>query len=86
MSLVDVGFFYGFDIPDHKKTLFLGKHGLAVLVFLIGRIGTNSHIEIAKLGGLLKELYMTGMKQVVTAADKDFFCHTMNQSNLGGFI
>ena len=64
-ALVDVGFLDGLDILDHEQTLLLREHGLTVLVLEIGGIGTNTYIELAKLGGLLEELYMTAMKKVV---------------------
>ena len=64
-ALVDIGFLDGLDILDHEQTLFLREHGLTVLVLQIGGIGTDTYIELAKLGGLLKELYMTAMKEVI---------------------
>ena len=65
-TLVDIGFLDGLDILYHKQAFLLGKHGLTVLILLIGGIRTDTYIEVAKLGGLLKKLNMTAMEKVVT--------------------
>ena len=70
-TLVDIGFLNGLDILDHEQTLLLGEHGFTVLVLEIGGIGTNTYIQVTKLGGLLEELYMTAMEEVVATADKN---------------
>ena len=74
-TLVDIGFLDGLDIAYHKQTLLLREHGLAVLVLEVGGIGADAYIEVAKLGGLLKELDMAAMKEVVTTGNEDFFGH-----------
>ena len=74
---VDISFLDGLDILNHKQTLLLREHGLTVLVLEIGGIGADTYIEVAKLGGLLEELYMTTMEEVVTTADKNFFVHIL---------
>ena len=72
-TLVDIGFLDGLDVLDHEEALFLGKHGLAVLILQVGGIGTDTYIELAKLRGLLEELYMTAMKKVIATRNEDFF-------------
>ena len=48
-TLVDIGFLDGLDVLDHEEALFLGEHGLAVLVLKVGGIGTDAYIELTKL-------------------------------------
>ena len=48
-TLVDIGFLGGLDVLDHEEALFLGEHGLAMLVLEIGGIGTDAYIELTKL-------------------------------------
>ena len=74
-ALVDIGLLDGLDILDHKQALLLGEHGLAVFILEIGGIGADTYIEVAKLGGLLEKLYMTTMKQIITAGNKNAFIH-----------
>ena len=72
-TLVDISFLDGLDILNHKQTLLLREHGLTVLVLEIGGIGTDAYIEVTKLGGLLKELHMSTMKEVVASGNEYFF-------------
>ena len=48
-TLVDIGFLDGLDVLNHEQALFLGEHGLAVLVLKVGGIGTDAYIELTKL-------------------------------------
>jgi hypothetical protein len=48
-TLVDIGFLDGLDVLDHEEALFLGEHGLAVLILEVGGIGTYAYIELTKL-------------------------------------
>lgn len=74
-ALVDVGFLDGLDIAHHEEALLLGEHGLAVLILLVGGIGADAYVQVAKPGGLLEELDMTAMKEIIAAGDKNFFRH-----------
>ena len=48
-TLVDIGFLNGLDVLDHEEALFLGEHGLAVLILQVGGIGADADIEVSKL-------------------------------------
>ena len=48
-TLVDISLLDGLDIAHHEEALFLGKHGLAVLVLQVGGIRTYAYIELTKL-------------------------------------
>ena len=72
-ALVDVGFLHGLDVLYHEQAFLLGEHGLAVLVLQVGGIGANAYIEVTELGGLLEELHVAAMQEVVTARNKNLF-------------
>ena len=74
-TLVDIGLLDGLDIAHHEEALLLGEHGFAVLILEIGGIGTDTYIEVAKLRGLLEELDMTAMKEIIAAGHENFFIH-----------
>ena len=81
-TLIDIGFFHGLDVPYHEEAFFLGEHGLTMFVLEVGGIGPYAYIEVAKLGGLLEELYVSAVKQVVTTRYEDFFAHLFHNSFL----
>ena len=61
-TLVDIGFLDGLDVLDHEEALFLGEHGLAVLVLEVGGVGADAYVQVSKLGGLLEELDVAAMQ------------------------
>ena len=62
MPLIDEGILYIADAFHHEQTLLLRINRLVILVMKDGFIRTNTHVQVAILSRLTKELHMTTMQ------------------------